>query len=96
MTHYTLLLQKCILPSLILFIISITIAITIIVIIITIFITIMTISIIIVFVMHGRYVKSDNFLLQFLRHMISDVKFLHTFFYLAFLCSKATTSYELK
>ena len=95
MTHYTLLLQKCILPSLILFIISIAIVITI-VIIITIFIIVMTISIIIVFVMHGRYVKSDNVLPQFLRHMVSDVKFLHTFFYLAFLCSKATTSYELK
>ena len=96
MTHYTLLLQKCILPSLILFIISIAIVIAIIVIIITIFIIVMTISIIIVFVMHGRYVKSGNFLLQFLRHKISDVKFLHTFFYLAFLYSKATTSYELK
>ena len=29
---------------------------------------------------HGGYVKSDNYLLQFLFHMTSDVKSLHIFF----------------
>ena len=45
---------------------------------------------------YGGYVKSDNYRLQFLCNMTSDVKFLLMFFCLPFACSKATALYELK
>ena len=45
---------------------------------------------------HGGYAKSGIYLLQFFRHMTSDSKFSYMFFYLPFLCSKATAFYELK
>ena len=62
----------------------ISIAITIIIIIMIIFtITVITISIIIVFVKSAwRNVKSDNYLLQFLCHMTSNVKFLCMFLFI--------------
>ena len=78
------------------FIISIAIVIIMIIIII-ITITVITISIIIAFIKSAwRYVKSDNYLQQFLCHMTSDVKFSQIFFYLTFQCLKATTFYEFK
>ena len=67
-------------PLLIILIISIAFVIIIIIIII-ITITVITISIIIVFVKSaGRYIKSDNYLLQFFCHLTSDIKLLHKFF----------------
>ena len=81
----------------IIIIIIVIIIIIIIISIIIITITVITIIIIIAFVkVAWRFVKSDNYLLQFLCHMTSDVKFSHKFFYLPFLSSKATTFYELK
>ena len=40
---------------------------------------------------HGIYVKLNNYFLQFLCHMTSDVKFCTCFFNLSFLCAKPST-----
>ena len=69
---------------------QIAIAIIIIITMITIFITVITIRIIISNSLnpHRGYVKSNNFLPQFLPHMTSDVKLMHAFFIYIFFVQK--------
>ena len=45
---------------------------------------------------HGRYSKLNTYLLQFLRHMTSDVKYLHMLFLFIFSLLKSFHIYELK
>ena len=45
---------------------------------------------------HCRYVKLNNYLLQFKRHMTSDVKYLHMVFSFTFSLFKSFNIYELK
>ena len=81
--------------NILIFIVSIAIAIFIIIIIITINV-INIISLPYLLNRHGRYVKLNSYLLQFLCHMTSDVKYLHMLFLFTFSLFKIFNIYELK